>query len=137
VNHSQGFLSYAKEAFHRSQSRIGSYGPLGGLWIFVVQVDEGRDVGLELREGLNASPDLPSRLLCEPAFDLIDPWRGRREADMVMRPGGEPPFDRGYFLDCVMIHDNMDTRPFRHLDIDRFEELQELDCTVTLVAFAE
>ena len=54
-----------------------------------------------------------------------------------MRPPGEPRFDRGCFVGCIVIHDDMDIEPFRHLGIDLFEELQELDCPVTLVAFAD
>ena len=45
-----------------------------GLWVFVVQVDEGTNVGLELVDGgVNAALDLFSGEFSEPAFDLIDP----------------------------------------------------------------
>ena len=37
----------------------------------------------------------------------------------------------------VVVHDNMDTQPCGNLTIDLFEELQELDCPVALVAFAD
>ena len=56
---------------------------------------------------------------------------------MVMRPAGEPRFDLGCLVGCVVIHDDMDIEPFRDLGIDLFEELQELDRPVTLVAFAD
>src|SRR5258708_25773701 len=56
---------------------------------------------------------------------------------MIMRPAGEPRFDLGCFVGCVVIHDDMDIEPFRDLGIDLFEELQELDRPVTLVAFAD
>lgn len=54
-----------------------------------------------------------------------------------MRPSGEPRFDLGCLVGCVVIHNDMDIEPFRDLSIDLFEELQELDCPVTLVAFAD
>ena len=54
-----------------------------------------------------------------------------------MRPASEPRFDLGCFVDCVVIHDDMDIEPFRGLGIDLFEELQEFDRPVTLVAFAD
>src|SRR5258706_14852298 len=56
---------------------------------------------------------------------------------MVMRPAGEPRFDLGCLVGCVVIHDDMDIEPFRDFGIDLFEELQELDGPVTLVAFAD
>src|SRR5258706_12964207 len=56
---------------------------------------------------------------------------------MVMRPAGEPRFDLGCLVGCVVIHDDMDIEPFRDFRIDLFEELQELDRPVTLVAFAD
>ena len=58
-------------------------------------------------------------------------------AFMVMRPAGEPRLDLGCFVGCVVIHDDIDIEPVRDLGIDLFEELQELDRPVTLVAFAD
>ncbi|MDA9391414.1 hypothetical protein WN73_12255 [Bradyrhizobium sp. CCBAU 45394] len=80
---------------------------------FVVRVDEGTDVGLELSDGsVNTSLDLLSGELSEPAFDLIDSWRGsRREVDMIMRPTGEPRFDPGCLVGGVV--DGVDA-PSRH-----------------------
>jgi hypothetical protein len=47
---------------------------LKGFRVFVVQVDEGTDVGLELPDGgVNTSLDLLSGEFSEPALDLIDP----------------------------------------------------------------
>ncbi|MDA9455304.1 hypothetical protein XI00_13885 [Bradyrhizobium sp. CCBAU 21359] len=54
-----------------------------------------------------------------------------------MRPTGEPRFDLGCFVSGVVVHDDMDIDPFRDLSVDLFEELQELDCPVALVAFAD
>jgi hypothetical protein len=54
-----------------------------------------------------------------------------------MRPAGEPRFDLGCLVGCVVIHDDMDIEPFKDFRIDLFEELQELDRPVTLVAFAD
>ena len=62
------------KAFDGSQNLICGLGPFEGLRIFVVQVDEGTDVGLELPDGgVNASLDLLSGELSEPTLDLIDP----------------------------------------------------------------
>ena len=62
------------EAFDRSQDLVSGLGPFEGLWVFVVQVDEGTDVGLELPDGgVNTSLDLLSGEFSEPALNLIDP----------------------------------------------------------------
>ena len=62
------------EAFDGSQNLVCGLGPFEGLRVFVVQVDEGTDIGLELPDGgVNASLDLLSGEFSEPAFDLIDP----------------------------------------------------------------
>ncbi len=65
--------------------------------MFVVQVDKGTDVGLELSDGgVHASLDLLSGELSEPALDQIDPGRrSRREVDMIVRPTSKPRFDPG------------------------------------------
>ena len=61
------------KAFDGSQNLVGGLGPFEGLRAFVVQVDEGPDVGLELPDGsVNTSLDLLSGELSEPALDLID-----------------------------------------------------------------
>ena len=54
-----------------------------------------------------------------------------------MRPPGEPRLNLGGFVGGIVIHDDMDIEPFGDLSIDLFEELQELDRPVTLVAFAD
>ncbi len=54
-----------------------------------------------------------------------------------MRPAGEPRFDLGCLVGGVIIHDDMDIETFGNLSVDLFEELQELDRPVTLVAFAD
>jgi hypothetical protein len=62
------------EAFDRGQNLVCGLGPFERLWIFVVQVDEGTDVGLEPPDGgVNTSLDLLSGEFSEPALDLIDP----------------------------------------------------------------
>ena len=62
------------EAFDRSQDLVGRLGPFEGPWVFVVQVDEDTDVGLELLDGsVNTSLDLIYGEFSELAFDLIDP----------------------------------------------------------------
>ena len=62
------------ETFNRSQNLVCGLGPFEGLRVFVVQVDECMDVGLELPDGgVNTSLDLLSGEFSEPALDLIDP----------------------------------------------------------------
>jgi hypothetical protein len=62
------------EAFNGSQDLVCGPSPFEGLRAFVVQVDEGTDVGLELPDGgVNTSLDLLSGEFSEPALDLIDP----------------------------------------------------------------
>ena len=117
---------------------VGGLGPFEGLRVFVVELDEGADVGLELPDGgMNASLDLLSGEFGEPALNLIDPRGGsRRKVDMIVRPSGEPRFDLGCLVGGVVIHDDMNIEPFGDLSVDLFEELQKLDRPVTLVAFA-
>src|SRR5262245_16373892 len=52
---------------------------------------------------------------------------------MIMRSTG----DFWCFVGGVVIHDDMDIEAFGNLGIDLFEELQELECPVSLVAFAD
>ena len=62
------------EAFDGSQNLVCGLGPFEGLRIFIVQVDEGTDLGLELPDGgVNTSLDLLSGEFSELALDLIDP----------------------------------------------------------------
>ena len=56
--------------------------------------------------------------------------------DMIVRPAGEPRFDLGRLVGGVVIHDDMDSEPLRDLSVNLFEELQELDRPMALVAFA-
>jgi hypothetical protein len=56
---------------------------------------------------------------------------------MIMRPAGEPRFDLRCLVGGIVVDDDMDIEPFRNLSIDLFEKLQELDRSVTLVAFAD
>jgi hypothetical protein len=44
-------LSFVIEAFDRGQYLVCRFGPFEGLRVFIVQVDEGTDVGLELLDG--------------------------------------------------------------------------------------
>ena len=55
-------------------------------------LDERTDVGFELaNRGVDAALDLLACQLCEPAFYLIDPGRGRRgEVDVVARASRQP-----------------------------------------------
>src|SRR5579863_583524 len=56
---------------------------------------------------------------------------------MIMRSAGKPCLDLGGFVGGVVVHDDMDIKPFGNLSIDLFEEVQELGRPVTLVAFAD
>lgn len=118
---------------------VGRFGPFEGPGILVVPIDERADIGFELPDGgMNTSPEPLSAKLSEPALDLIDPGRrSRREVDMIMRSAGEPGLDLGRFVGGIVIHDDMDIEPFGDSSIDLFEEVQELGCPVTLVAFAD
>ncbi|MGY3533224.1 hypothetical protein ACVILK_003191 [Bradyrhizobium embrapense] len=100
--------------------------------VFVVEFDEGADVGLELPGGgMNASLDLLPGEFGKPALNLVDPGRGsRREVDTVVRPASEPRIDLGYLVGGVVVHDDLDIEPFRDLNIDLFEKLPELDRSV-------
>src|SRR6201999_3867930 len=97
------------------------------------------DHGLELLDGgVNTSLDLLSGEFSDPALDLIDPGRrSRREVDMIVLPASEPRFDLGCLVGSVVVHDDMDSEPLRDLSVDLFEELQELDRPMALVAFAD
>jgi hypothetical protein len=62
------------EAFDRSQNLVRRLGPFEGPRVFVVRVDEGADIGLQLPDGgVNTSLDLLSSEFSKPALDLIDP----------------------------------------------------------------
>ena len=54
-----------------------------------------------------------------------------------MRASGEPRFDLRCLVGGVVVHDDMNIEPLRDLTIDLFEEFQELDCPMALVAFAD
>src|SRR5262249_18925552 len=100
---------------------------------------EGADVCLKLPDGgMNTALDLLSGEFGEPALNLIDPRRGSwREVDMIERPASEPRLDLGCFVGGVVVHDDMDSEPLRDLSVDLLQKLQELDCPVALVAFAD
>ena len=62
------------ETFDGSQNLVCRLSPFEGLRVFVVQVDEGTDIGLELPDGgVDTSLDLLSGEFGEPALDLVDP----------------------------------------------------------------
>ncbi|MGY4230444.1 hypothetical protein ACVMIH_007805 [Bradyrhizobium sp. USDA 4503] len=106
------------------------------LRVFVVEFDEDADAGLELPDGgMNASLDLLSGKFGK--LNLVDPGRrSRREVDMIVRPASEPRFNLRCLVGGVVVHDDMDIEPFRDLNTDLFEKLQELVRSVELVAFA-
>ena len=69
-----GLLGFVAEAFDGSQDLVSRLGPFERPPDFVVQIDEGADIGLELPDGsVDTSLDLLSGEFSEPALDLIDP----------------------------------------------------------------
>ena len=54
-----------------------------------------------------------------------------------MRPACHPGLDPRRPVSGVVVHHEMDVRPFRHGGIDTFEKVEELGCPMTLVAFAD
>jgi hypothetical protein len=67
-------LGFVAEAFDGGQNLIRGLGPFEGPRIFVVQVDKGADVALELPDGgVNTPLDLLSGEFGEPALDQIYP----------------------------------------------------------------
>ena len=54
-----------------------------------------------------------------------------------MRTAREPRLYLGGFVGGIVIHNDMDIESFGQLRIDLLEEVQELGCPVTLVAFAD
>ena len=73
------------ESLDGGEDLVGGFGPSVGLRVGIVGLDERTDVGFELaNRGVDAALDLLACQLCEPAFYLIDPGRGRRGEDGVI-----------------------------------------------------
>ena len=82
LNHKlvSNFLAFAEgvrleeESSDGREDLVGGLDPLVGLWLLVVCVDEGHDVGVEFRDRTMQAPLqlLPGRFR-EPALDLVDP----------------------------------------------------------------
>ncbi|MCP1843672.1 hypothetical protein J2R78_006639 [Bradyrhizobium sp. USDA 4538] len=74
------------EAFDGRQNLVSGLGPFEWLRVFVVEFDEGADVGLELPDGgMNTSLDLLSGEFGKPALNLVDPGRGSRRESQRQR----------------------------------------------------
>src|SRR5436190_22043 len=87
---------------------------------------------------MDAASELLSGKFSEPALDLIDPRRrGWREMHVVMRPPRQPSFDGRGFMGGVIVHDNVDVEALRNLRVDLLKKIEELGCSVALVAFAD
>jgi hypothetical protein len=67
--------------------RIGALGPDERLWVVIMRVDEGSDVGVELIDGaMDAALDLLVGEQREPALDLVKPGgAGRCEVEVIAR----------------------------------------------------
>ena len=63
----------------------------------------------------------------EPALDQVQPGRGRRR-EMQVEPGmfTQPRFHIGVFVRRVIIDNEVDLQPYRHLLFDGFQKIQEL-----------
>ncbi len=55
---------------------------------------------------------------------------------MIVRSASEPRFYLGRLAGCLVVHDDMASEPLRDLSVDLFDELQELDRPMPLVAFS-
>lgn len=85
------------EPLDGSEDFIRGFGPSIRLGIFIVPLNEGSDICLQLlRRGMDAATNLLPGEFGKPALDLIDPrGRRRREVHMIMRPPRQPVFDDG------------------------------------------
>src|SRR5690606_36676931 len=106
--------------------------------VFIVRLDEGRDVGFEFGRGsMDGALQLLARQLCKPTFDLIDP--GRRswcEVNMPMRAARQPGLDLRRLVGGIIVHQEVYVRPLGHLGIDPLQKIEELGCSVACVALA-
>ncbi len=65
---------FLAESFDQRADFVGELGPFVWLLVFVIAVDEGEDIGLELLgRAMDATLKLFSGQLSEPARDMIDP----------------------------------------------------------------
>jgi len=86
---------------------------------------------------MDTALDFLSRQICKPAFDLIDPRRGRRgEVDMVAWMSRQPGFDLRRLMGGVVVHDDMNVKLFGNAAVDLFQKVEEFFCPVALVTFA-
>lgn len=76
------------EAFDGCEDLVGGFCPFIRLWVLVVLVDEGLDIGFEILDRcVDATLDFLSGQFREPTLDLVDPGgRCWREVDMVVGP---------------------------------------------------
>lgn len=127
------------EALDGGEDFIGGLGPCEGRGVFVVRVDEGADVGLELAgRAVHATLQLLAGQLGEPAFDLIEPGGGCwREMDVPVRPPSQPRLDRWRLVSGVVVHDDVDVEPVGDIAVDHLEKVEELPGTVAPVALAD
>jgi hypothetical protein len=135
------------ESLDGSEDFIRGFGPSIRLGIFIVPLDEGSDIRLQLlRRGMDAATNLLPGELGKPALDLIDPrGRRRREVHMIMRPPRQPVFDDGGFVRerrassaglAARDQAHLNIEAVRNLRVDLLEEIEKLGA-VALVAFAD
>src|SRR5438552_6452189 len=94
----------------RVEYGIGALGPDERLWVVIMGVDEGGDVGLELIDAaMDAALDLLVGEESKPAFDLVQPGgAGRGEVEVIARVAGEPRVDgRGLVGGVIVEHEMM------------------------------
>ena len=127
------------EAVDGGKDVVGGFGPAKGLWLGVVGVDVGVDVGFE---GLGRSMDAAADLLLgeqrEEALDLVDPGgRGRGEVDVPAGALGEPVADEPGLVAAGIVDDEMDVEIGRHVALDGVEEAAELPGAMAGEALAD
>jgi len=117
------------ESFDGGEDLICRFDPAVGFWIFVVSVDERFDIGFEVADrSMDTALDFLSRQICKPAFDLIDPRRGRRgEVDMVAWMSRQPGFDLRRLMGGVVVHDDMNVKLFGNAAVDLFQKVEDVD----------
>ena len=107
--------------------------------MFVVDVDEGADIGLKLQgRAMYATLQLLAGQFREPPFDLVQPGRrGWREVDVPVWPPRQPGLDASSLVGGVVVHDDVDAESVRDVSVDHLEEIEELPGAVAAVAFAD
>ena len=133
------FESSEAEAVDGGKDVVGGFGPAEGLWLGVVGVDVGMNVGFEgLGRAMDAAADLLVGEQGKEALDLADPGgRGRGEVDVPAGALGEPVADQLGLVGAGVVDDEMDVEIGRNVGLDGVEELAELPGAMAGEALAD